>query len=694
MSVSAPLDRRTVVLVVTVVVCVTPASAGTAAGGGATEHATSPTVVEDRASASAASLAPVDVRPPNESVERADDVYVRENGDAVLVYDDAEQAAAVGVKPTASGFVGVNLTEGLVHALVRDPDAGTANVTGTSELVLAPGSVGGEGEFRLPRPESLESLGGSFGLHVTRTEARGDLYFDASYRPANGSGPLSRIESARTSGEVVVDADTVRANGRVSAFAPGADGVVGERTYAVEERSTAGGASAYELAATEQFRVADARAGRWDSRANATATLDAQYQRVAAALGGNATVSVRSYEWADNGTVDDRVTVTYAVVYEGVDEAVTEAVTRSVLETDSVDASAETAAAVGDAIGAVDVDRVRVHLASDGQRVRRTWNVSLSNYDDLVQAGFALGIEHSDSETLTEELELARSKFDASRAANLTHSVTWEGDLTSVSESRVNATGEVRYRTENYEAYVDELDDRYIHPRTEISVGGGGVTDGEQVSVGFQYSLEREELLDRGLDVVVNAETPATVESERLERFLAAVNRASLERSRLDVAVDNGTVTLEGGAGFENATALRPVLADAFGRDVSALYAGLDEEAEDSRTYVRLDGAFGENATTAAVRRHEAVGENTTVHLPEDWDEEDETFPSLDRLDSGIYVGLSGYHRGDLVVESTTEPERTDTEDGGIPGFGVPTTVGTFALLAALSVRRNRRRRQ
>ena len=65
-----------------------------------------------------ASTASVDATTPshNNTTDAADEIFVHENGDAVLIYEQDDDGEA----STATGHLGLNVTEGLMHVLVRD----------------------------------------------------------------------------------------------------------------------------------------------------------------------------------------------------------------------------------------------------------------------------------------------------------------------------------------------------------------------------------------------------------------------------------------------------------------------------------------------------------------------------------------------------------------------------------------------
>jgi len=155
----------TAVLVALLVVCSSAASVTALAGATAA------------APDAGASTASIDATTPshNNTTEAADEVFVHENGDAVLVYEQDDANDADDEASTTTGHLGLNVTEGLMHVLVRDELEQPSNVTGDAQFVLEPSALAGNGSFTAPRPENLENLAARSprpGPRTSRTSTR------------------------------------------------------------------------------------------------------------------------------------------------------------------------------------------------------------------------------------------------------------------------------------------------------------------------------------------------------------------------------------------------------------------------------------------------------------------------------------------------------------------------------------------
>ena len=668
-----PDKRRssTALLVALLVVCSSAASVTALAGA----TATTPDA--------GASTASVDATTPshNNTTEPADEVFVHENGDAVLVYEQDDDGEA----STATGHLGLNVTEGLMHVLVRDELEQPSNVTGDAQFVLEPSALAGNGSFAAPRPENLENLDADVTAKRTETDASARASVDMTYVDDSEYSTTSTIESASTSGEASIAADEFSTSGSASAEYTESTETLQHREYTLEE-----GTDQYRLQASEEYYVSSYFASQWDTEENATRTIEQQYASIATALGGSADVTVSSYEFteADDGRM--LLDIEYQIVYSNVDDALGQQVAQQITNAEDVDVSTETAEAVGDAVAELQVDRVHAAVDAEGTSMQAAWDVQLSEYEPLVDASLDLAAEASEDENVTEQVERARQSYEAMKASGLVQTMSWEGSLSSPSENAVRVQASMQYDTQNYEAYVNELEARDLPTGGSVSFSASAQTDGEEVVAEMEYSVEREDLVDETLGNLVesaqNAQGAATGQAgtENVRRFVEAFQRSDFEKAKMNVDLREDDVQFQAGASFEDMESFRAVMQDEFDGEVASTYADLEG---DSKAYVHVDGAFGENATESEVREHRAVDEDTTLHLPGDWDPATKEFPKMDQEEARNYLDIE-------------EPETTTsagTSDGGnvasgLPGFGVPAAFAAVAAASALLLGRLRRR--
>ncbi|WP_323675489.1 hypothetical protein [Halorubellus sp. PRR65] len=666
------LRSSTALLVALLVVCSSAASV-TALAGATTAPA------NGASTASVAATTPAD----NDTVEPADEIFVHENGDAVLAYEqnDTEDGTA----STATGHLGLNVTEGLMHVLVRDDIEDGTNVTGDAQVVLTPSSLAGNGSFQAPRPENLENLDVDVSAKRTASDASARANLDMTYVDDSEYSMTSTVESASTDGEMSVAANEFSTSGSANVQYAEDLGMVQHREYTLEE-----GTNQYRLQASEEYYVSSYFASQWDTEENATATIEQQYASIATALGGSADVRVSSYSFteADDGRM--LLDIEYQIVYSNIDDALGQQVAQSITSAEDVEVSTETAEAVGDAVAELNVDNVHANLDAEGKSMQASWDVQLSEYEPLVDAGLDLAEEASDDENVTEQIETARQQYEAMKASELVQTYSWEGSLSSPSEDAVRVQGSFQFDTQNYEAYVAELEQRDLPTGGEVSFTATAQTEGEEVVAEMEYSVEQENLLDQTLGNVMESANSANAGtgtgtaagSENVKRFVEAFQRSEFEKAKMNVNVGSDEVTFQAGASFENMTSFRAVMQDEFGGDIASMNANL---GDDSKAYVAVEGAFGENASESAVRSHKAVGEDTEVHLPGDWNSSSTEFPKMDQEEARDYLGIE-------EPETTSDGTGTDDGSGGLPGFGVPAAFAAVAAVSALLLGRLNRR--
>jgi hypothetical protein len=172
--------------------------------------------------------------------------------------------------------------------------------------------------------------------------------------------------------------------------------------------------------------------------------------------------------------------------------------------------------------------------------------------------------------------------------------------------------------------------------------------------------------------------------TDSVQRFVEAFQRSEFEKAKMNVNVGSDEVTFQAGASFENMESFQSVMEDEFGGDIASMNANV---GEDSKAYVAVEGAFGENATESEVRAHKAVGEDTEIHLPGDWDPASQSFPKIDQEEARDYLGIE-------EPETTTSEGTDEAADGsgGLPGFGVPAAFAAVAAVSALLLGRLRNR--
>jgi hypothetical protein len=676
MELPGKLRSSTALLVALLVVCSSAASVTALAGA----TATAPDAGASTASVSATMAS------DNETTEPADEVFVYENGDAVLVYEQAD----ANDESTATGHLGLNVTEGLMHVLVRDELDQASNVTGDAQVVLEPSALAGNGSFEAPRPENLESLDADVTAKRTPSDASARASVDMTYVDDSEYSTTSMLESASTSGEVAVSANEFSTSGSASAEYSESTEMLQHREYTLEE-----GTDQYRLQASEEYYVSSYFASQWDSEANATRTIEQQYAGIASALGGSADATVSEYAFTESDDGRMLLDIEYQIVYSNVDDALGELVAQQITNAEDVEVSTETADAVGDAVAELQVDRVHAAVDAEGKSMQAAWDVQLSAYESLIDASLDLAAEASDDENVTEQVQRARKDYEAMKASELVQTVSWEGSVSSPSENAVRVQASMQYGTQNYEAYVEELAARDLPTGGSTSFSASAQTDGEEIVAEMEYSIEREDLVDESLgNLLESAQSAGSAQtgqtgSESVQRFVEAFQQSDFEKAKMNVNLREDDVQFQAGASFESMDAFRAAMEDEFDGDVASMYADLEG---DSKAYVHVDGAFGTNASASEVREHEAVNESTTLHLPGDWDSASKEFPKMDQEEARNYLGIEEPEPETTTTTASGTSDDSENANSGLPGFGVPAAFAAVAAMSALLLGRLHRR--
>jgi|AntRauTorcE11898_2_1112593.scaffolds.fasta_scaffold00071_42 hypothetical protein len=668
------------VLIAVLVVCSGAASATAVAG-------TAPTASTTEATATDAAET---MAPDNESTEPADQIYVDENGDAVLVYEQDQ----TDMDSTATGNLGLDVSQGLMHVLVRDEIEDGSEVTGDAQFILTPDSLAGNGSMQAPRPETLDNLEADVSATRTPSEMSAQASFDMTYTSESEYSSTSQIESATTEGSMSVSADAFETSGSANVELTQDLGVVQKRSYTLEE-----GTDQYRLQASEEYAVSSYVADQWNTEAKAKQTLESQYASIARALGGSATVTIQSYSYTNSSTGQDVLDIEYQIVYSNIDDALAQRVTQSLMNAEDIDVSQETAEAFGDGLANMNVDRVQASLDAEGTSVNSQWDVKLSNYDELARASFdlaetAAAQDEELDENVTEQIQQARKNYEAAQAANLVQTVSWEGSLSSPSEQTVQVSASMQYDTENYGTFVEEREARGLPAGGSFSLEASAQTKGDQVVADMKMSVEQEELVDQTLDSIMQSATQAESDTESAQRFVQAFKQSDFEKAKMNVNVGEDEVTFEAGAKFANMESFQSIMSEEFGGELSAMYADVEN---DSKAYVHVDGAFEGNVSDKeTVREHVAVDEDTEIFLPGEWDEE---FPSMDEEAAREYLDIEDTETTTSTTTNGTNGgmqagtnDGTSGESGGLPGFGAPAAFAAVVAVIGLLIGRVNRR--
>lgn len=590
--------------------------------------------------------------------EPADEIYVDGDGDAVLVYEDDAEDSEV--------ELGADVGAGLVHALIEtDAEMDESDVTGSGTAVLTGDRFSGNGTVAAPRPDQLAEL----SVDVEGVHDAEDSSFDATaharIEPEDRRGGLP-IDRGTAEGTATVTASTFQASADVDATLSEPVGDDRRHAFTVAEND-----GTYDLEADESYVVSGYAADRWDSRERAAATLEDRYGSLAEEYGGTSEVVLESYSFTERDDGRYRLSVEYSVTYHDVKPGLTRELTETLAESDEVDLDDSELSDVESRLAETTLEEAHVGFQQNGDAVTSSFRVHVENYDQVVRAGLDIAEAADTGETdIEENVQQVRDVLDAQAAADLERHYAVRVDVASVGGSAVEIDLESTYRTENWERYVAELDERDVE-RTDLTYELRAESQGEEIETNAAIEVRQDDLVDGATDALLGV---AEEEDSEIEEYVRAFRAAGFEKARVDVAVAEGTVRFEGATAFENMTALQEALAES--EQLPAFESAVARTDDGTvRTYVRVPDATSPDAGEDEVRELSYVDANTEVHLAGTWNR---TFPEADTESAREYLGL------------TPTPEPGDDgvmADGAGPG--IPAAVA--ALLTAIGLLARRR---
>lgn len=607
----------------------------------------------------------------DDSVEPADGAYVEDDGDVVLVYRNNESSS------TMNGHFGADLSEGLFHVFLNDTmeEQPGNNFTGNASLELGPESVTGDGAFSMAKPESIEDLTFDASATRTRQESTASMTLDGTFvdESSTTAEGTSSFESLSTEGAMTVTGSSFSADGSATASfsepqSPGQSAMSHEFSLTETE-------DAYVLTAAQNYTVGPYGAASWDTRENATRTLESQFESTASGLDGEVEVTVDAYSF-DPET--NRLDIAYTVEFTGVDEAVSEQLATSLSSSRDLDLTEDEAEDLAERIQSVELTELSGSVDVQSEEASATWSVQVDNYDEAALAMFDIA-EAADTNETESNLDEARSRFEAQLAADLQRTVEWDGTVSSPSPDAATVEFDAEYNTGNWRDYVSELEDRGVEPPADTTFEAHAETENGELTASVAASFSQEGLVEDAINSMLEqpeASETATDGNQQAREFLRTLQRSGFERAKMDVTVGNGAVTVEAGASFENASAFRDVVDDQYGDLGIKSVVGETEDGE-SVTYVRLHEAVGEDADESDVRALSTVDEDTDVRMPDDWDESEKEFPEMNTEEARNYLGIDAGGNGE-----------EETSDSSLPGFGPVVALVALAGFALFARRR------
>jgi PGF-CTERM protein len=588
----------------------------------------------------------------------ADEIYVDDNGDAVLVMADDPPDSEANLE------FDVDVGSGILYGLVTAPVEDTGNVSGALTAAVSDEAFAAEGNLSAPRPDALESL----ELDVESVTNDQQSAFDGTLSTTFQSGSMSMLlQSASTQGEVTMGPDLLQAQGQfdVQSAAMAGPGTTVEFSLTEDDGT-------YRIELAQDRTIPEFAADGWRTREAAKERIQQQFVPVATMLGGQASVEISRHSFQQVGDGEYRLVVAYTATLQGVEDGLEQLLTSQLARQSTVDG--EQAAAMAENLTALSINQVSFSLDTSGQGATGEFALDLENYGGLLTDYTSLASELQGSESALRGLERSRKAFQAQRAANMEQRVTWSAELSNAEPATTSMSAELHQEASNWGAYVSELEDRGIttyDTRYELSA----TTTAERIEMSGSASSSGEEMVSRFVDQALNASDLPESTAESLRTF----EEADLEKAKFETVVDDD-VRVEAAAKFADLTAFRDVVdSDTEVPPLSSVVGRTTDEA--TEIYVRVPSAVGEDASESEVREFTAVDEDTTVHMPGTWDRE---FPEPDTERANGFLALN---------ESIGDGDGDGDGDGiaaGGPGFGIVAALAGLLAVALLAVRRDR----
>lgn len=593
-----------------------------------------------------------------DATDDADEVYVSEDGDAVLVYERPHEEAAL------EGEFGVETGSGLAYAHYDGEfDEDELGVSGDVTHQIDRGTTTSSGDVLVDDAAPIDELDADVEVRQTDAESvsSGDVQATvADLEPA--------YSSVRTDGELEITPESITSSGTMYANeSDAADAPARNESLEVTGDETDDG---YALEVSERRVVEEWETDRWDTREDARESLENRFSSVAIGLGGTADGSLESYHFTEDG---DRNVVEYEydVEYVGVTEQAAELAVSVVRENAETDLGETEARAMSDRLASAQLEELSISVDRHGSRTAIEWDIEADAYDELVlgTVEIAESIDAVDDD-LADQFDDVRETLEVREQTELHQTATWnvsaaeDGNLTTIDATWSSDA-------ENWRAYAAELEERDLEPLTPdrtATFSAEPADDG--IDVVYDYETSDDGAIEWPLDEFSDVVTAVGGGGETGERG-ATDDIASVaelddlfrtpELARVDATIEDGIYELEGAATDSDGTVDALPIGGDDGVTVSALY--VETSGESSTVSVVADEFVSPEPTETDVRDREQVGSDTAVSMPGEWDRE---FPAIDRD----------------RVESILDTELETGDEGGV-GAGGQTSVAVALVLVS-----------
>ncbi|RZH66547.1 hypothetical protein [Natrinema altunense] len=600
-------------------------------------------------------------------LDPADEVYLRDDGSAVLRYDDNES-------DVNQVDLGMDASEGLVHMLVADDlDDEMQNEEFESanfSAILDQQGFAGNGSLVMQQPDEVTDLS---------VDVSGEISDERNQIDATATGTFeseaATTGEATTSGHVTATADTFETAGSVSVDSgsmPAGD----DTSMNVSLEDTSDG---YTIDVAQERSVPDFSAEQWETREAAKQTLQEQYGAIATQMGGTSDIQINEYEFEERSTGNHRLTIDVTVEYTGIDAGIEEQLATSLANDDTSDLSQSEAEKIAANITELEIETFEFTMSQSDGTIDVEWEIALANYDELTIAMLDLAESTDMNGTMPQEdIDNARAAIDAQQKADLTWEMQWDASIEQTSGNELTLDAELTSETENWKDYIAELKANDIKTPNDVVFDLTAETDGDQLAVDGQFEVESKDLAGKAIDAMAESARsgPTGSSNAQSDQFLTALSESDLQVARIDGSITGDSVRVEAGAKFDNMSKVTETFSDT----VSISGVATESDGNTTSMYVHVDD-MGDvdtaSATKSDIEHLGVVDSETTVHQAGDWDEE---FPEADTDGMRSYLGLN--------AENSEQAEGEDDSDS-VPGFGLGVGLAAVAgLLTTLVLRR------
>jgi hypothetical protein len=568
----------------------------------------------------------------------ADELYVEDDGDAVLVH------RSEGTDANATVDFGADLDSGLVHTLLVAPMADTGNLSATLTAAAAGDALAARGNLAAPRPADLESLDLDVDAVTNETESSTDATLDGSVRNASVG-----FESAHTEGRTTTTADRLRTEAQFRLEPSGMAGPGSVLDVALTEDD-----GTFRIDVTRQLTVGEEQASAWQSRQAVRQRVGLMVGLLARQLGGEADVSVDSLDVTPADGGGSEVAVEYTITLRDVEEGLERMVSDRLAATENV--SRDRAEAVARNLTNATIEEAAFRVDSTNDATTGNVTLDVEGYGDLFESWLTIAQTQGANPAAMQSLQRSRTALEAQRAANLTQTTTWNATMDTPEPGIVDVTAELHQSATNWSEYVAELEERDVQvPRSAFALSAE--TSGDRIVANGTLEASGEGLLapmgTGTFDQATVSGADATVSGTAAD-VLAALGGADVERARF-MATLEADLRVEAAARVTNPESVGDALANDTGLPPMTSVVGRTENGT-TTTYVRVPDAVEGDPTEADLRALPWVDEDTTVHLPGTWDRE---FPTVDTERASEF--LEG---GPAVQVNATAGDGLDESDG------------------------------